>query len=388
MKCSPLASVNSVTFFSNSFRSCAPRTRGSKNSTQRSGRIQIGSDDSLLSEVSTAVRRPWARRRLPCRSLDKKAASDDSKQLPATRGPQVGVSFRLFAGLRVRGVPRHQLFELGCRFDFVLHDHMIKLPGEVRHNAEIPEVPRICHVLQLSRQLACLPRLGDETVAHDNHSPASSRQIVPLPCGCVGSPVSRLRQALHVLHGAANTFHLHPKAPQHAAANSDPVHPMEIYGSGGAKGLSNCTSFSVLARSRRRRVCPGLLAGEDVKQIHKSTHSFRVVRACILRLIERVKKDFAQPPHSVHTGKTPLRSPRLPDRQSQSSGVRVHYSRLRGKPWQPCPIPSPSPVSPNARRAHFVGACFVDFRIRSTESIVFQLRVVAGAPKSSSICPR
>ena len=27
-----------------------------------------------------------------------------------------------------------------------------------------------------------------------------------------------------------------------------------------------------------------------------------------------------------------------------------------------------------------------DFRIRNTESIVFQLRVVAGAPKSSSIC--
>ena len=29
-----------------------------------------------------------------------------------------------------------------------------------------------------------------------------------------------------------------------------------------------------------------------------------------------------------------------------------------------------------------------DFRIRSTESIVFQLRVVAGAPKSLSIWPR
>jgi hypothetical protein len=29
-----------------------------------------------------------------------------------------------------------------------------------------------------------------------------------------------------------------------------------------------------------------------------------------------------------------------------------------------------------------------DFRIRSTESIVFQLRVVAGAPKSLSIRPR
>jgi len=37
---------------------------------------------------------------------------------------------------------------------------------------------------------------------------------------------------------------------------------------------------------------------------------------------------------------------------------------------------------------HSVGYLLAAFKIRSTESIVFQLRVVAGAPKSSSIWPR
>lgn len=39
-----------------------------------------------------------------------------------------------------------------------------------------------------------------------------------------------------------------------------------------------------------------------------------------------------------------------------------------------------------AQAVHLSGS--LDFRIRSTESIVFQLRVVAGAPKSLSIWPR
>src|SRR5690242_17438465 len=95
--------------------------------------------------------------------------SGDSKQLPAPGGPQVGVSLRCFASLRVRGVPRHQFFKLRCRFDLVLHDHVIKLASEVCQNADIPEVPGFAHILQLSRQLARLAWLGDKAVANNNH---------------------------------------------------------------------------------------------------------------------------------------------------------------------------------------------------------------------------
>jgi hypothetical protein len=94
--------------------------------------------------------------------------SGDSKQLPAAGGPQVGVSLRRFTSLRVRGVPRYQLFKLRRRFDLVFHDHVIKIPSEVGQNADIPEVPSFGHILQLSRQLARLAWLGDETVAHNN----------------------------------------------------------------------------------------------------------------------------------------------------------------------------------------------------------------------------
>jgi len=45
---------------------------------------------------------------------------------------------------------------------------VIKIPGEVGQNADIPEVPSFGHILQLSRELARLAWLGDETVAHNN----------------------------------------------------------------------------------------------------------------------------------------------------------------------------------------------------------------------------
>lgn len=38
----------------------------------------------------------------------------------------------------------------------------------VGQNADVPEVPSFGHILQLSRQLARLAWLGDETVANDN----------------------------------------------------------------------------------------------------------------------------------------------------------------------------------------------------------------------------
>ena len=102
------------------------------------------------------------------RKLGTTVGSGDSKQLPAAGGPQVGVSLRRFANLRVRGVPRYQLFKLRRRFDLVFHDHVIKVPSEVGQNAGIPEVPSFGHILQLSRQLARLAWLGDETVANNN----------------------------------------------------------------------------------------------------------------------------------------------------------------------------------------------------------------------------
>jgi uncharacterized membrane-anchored protein len=45
---------------------------------------------------------------------------------------------------------------------------VIKFPSEVGQNADIPEVPSFGHILQLSRQLARLAWLGDETVANNN----------------------------------------------------------------------------------------------------------------------------------------------------------------------------------------------------------------------------
>lgn len=50
----------------------------------------------------------------------------------------------------------------------MLHDHVIKVPSEVGQNADIPEVRRFGHILQLSRQLARLAWLGDKAVANNN----------------------------------------------------------------------------------------------------------------------------------------------------------------------------------------------------------------------------
>jgi hypothetical protein len=45
---------------------------------------------------------------------------------------------------------------------------VIKVPSEVGQNADIPQVSSFGHILQLSRQLARLAWLGDETVANNN----------------------------------------------------------------------------------------------------------------------------------------------------------------------------------------------------------------------------
>jgi hypothetical protein len=50
----------------------------------------------------------------------------------------------------------------------VFHNHVIKVPSKVGQNTDIPEVPSLGHILQLSGQLARLAWLGDETVANNN----------------------------------------------------------------------------------------------------------------------------------------------------------------------------------------------------------------------------
>jgi hypothetical protein len=45
---------------------------------------------------------------------------------------------------------------------------VIKVPSEVSQNTDIPKVAGFGHILQLSRQLARLAWLGDETVANNN----------------------------------------------------------------------------------------------------------------------------------------------------------------------------------------------------------------------------
>ena len=65
---------------------------------------------------------------------------------------------------------------------------------------------------------------------------------------------------------------------------------MEIHVSGCSEGRSNCSSFSAFARSRRRRVCQDSWPGEDIKEIHELSNSFRVIlTGTVVNSIRRVE---------------------------------------------------------------------------------------------------
>src|SRR5690348_1968912 len=99
----------------------------------------------------------------------RKCCSDNPKQIPAARNPEVSIALRFFANLGVRGVLLEHLFERRRRFHLVFHNNAIEFAGYVGENAVIREIPSAGHFFQLSRQLARLSWLGGETVPYHNH---------------------------------------------------------------------------------------------------------------------------------------------------------------------------------------------------------------------------
>src|SRR5262249_37309900 len=79
---------------------------------------------------------------------------------------------------------------------------------------------------------------------------------------------------------------------------------------------------------------PGLLAGEDIKQIHKSTNSFRVIRTRVV-VNSASGVEVREPPSPTAAGgawqpETPRTSPGTHDRTASGFDTRAGQSR-----WHP-----------------------------------------------------